>query len=362
MNQISAILSRFRSPIERLNLAFAGAIVCMAACVFVLCKFSAKDLLKSDTVLNLPIACLVALASFATGSLLGFLFGIPKTLQNNSGTSAKNTSLEQISDWLTKIIVGVGLTQLNKLRDHFTQLSENVGAALLANTKLKEEGTIIAGALLLFSVLIGFLVTYLWTRLFLDKIEQSDVEAAIKNVDDADRSARDLAIQQLNGSNIGTSQLLSAFKTASGNAITNIYILAESALNATDKSRIANAIPVFEALILLDENLDYPQNHVQAGLAYMKKENADTASALNHFDKAVDAYRKKTPPVKIGLLLYYRTKCRLAQLNNAPDKETEETLVKDIDEAAAETYVLDMMKKDANAFVMKVVKEKGWVS
>src|SRR6185503_13654313 len=59
---------------------------------------------------------LVALAPAAVGALLGFVFGIPKTLQSNAPPAADgkaayqvNTNLEQISDWLTKMLVGVGL-------------------------------------------------------------------------------------------------------------------------------------------------------------------------------------------------------------------------------------------------------------
>src|SRR5688500_18795600 len=60
-----------------------------------------------------------AIAPFTLGGLVGFLFGIPKTVapsedgQNGIHRSwHPNTSLEQISDWLTKILLGIGLTQL----------------------------------------------------------------------------------------------------------------------------------------------------------------------------------------------------------------------------------------------------------
>jgi len=59
-------------------------------------------------------------ASFVLGFLIGFLFGVPRTVESNDPTLTKNsqtrvhanTNLEQISDWLTKILVGVGLTQI----------------------------------------------------------------------------------------------------------------------------------------------------------------------------------------------------------------------------------------------------------
>jgi hypothetical protein len=57
----------------------------------------------------------VGAASFA-GLLLGFLFGLPKTLERSGkGRLTTNTNLDQISDWLTKILVGLGLVQLGKV-------------------------------------------------------------------------------------------------------------------------------------------------------------------------------------------------------------------------------------------------------
>jgi tetratricopeptide (TPR) repeat protein len=97
------------------------------------CEISAK------IILTWSVSLTVAGASTAVGCLLGFLFGIPRSLQQRTiaapansgskpptpeaapaadstevtGTQAfrSNTSLEEISDWLTKIIIGVGLVQ-----------------------------------------------------------------------------------------------------------------------------------------------------------------------------------------------------------------------------------------------------------
>src|SRR5262245_8259356 len=54
----------------------------------------------------LGAGALLAGAAALVGALLGFLFGIPRTLQADpshpeEGRSTVNTNLEQISDWLT---------------------------------------------------------------------------------------------------------------------------------------------------------------------------------------------------------------------------------------------------------------------
>lgn len=75
---------------------------------------------------------LIGGAFFTAGGLGGFLFGIPKLLQNtavipntssNTTVILHNDNLVQISDWLTKIIVGVGLTQLYSIPHYIRKVS-----------------------------------------------------------------------------------------------------------------------------------------------------------------------------------------------------------------------------------------------
>src|SRR5262245_229949 len=87
----------------------------------------------SDLLLAAGVSIAVFGAATGVGCLLGFLFGIPRTLQRGSDAGShqskaglggedsvglpahrffiSNTSLEDISDWLTKIIIGIGLVQ-----------------------------------------------------------------------------------------------------------------------------------------------------------------------------------------------------------------------------------------------------------
>lgn len=115
---------------------------------------------------------ILAGASLFVGVLLGFLFGIPKTLQRKvetgSGASLAegdyqpNTNLEEISDWLTKMLVGVGLVQLSRVPEFLDSLGQyweaHLGEAF--------PRPFAAGLAVYFGV-IGFLLGYLWTRLAL---------------------------------------------------------------------------------------------------------------------------------------------------------------------------------------------------
>src|SRR5262249_61299843 len=87
-------------------------------------------------------AVMLSGAAALTGGLLGFLFGVPRSPAPQEGMSEgappphgrklyrANTNLEQISDWLTKILVGVGLTQIAAIGDAGRRLVNSVAPAL----------------------------------------------------------------------------------------------------------------------------------------------------------------------------------------------------------------------------------------
>lgn len=118
---------------------------------------------------------LLAGASFAVGGLLGFLFGIPRgpstgetaapdgsSPATRAGTPGfrHNTNLEQISDWLTKILVGVSLTQIRPIWDGI----KDSAAAVERSSGLSQPAAL--GAMALYAIA-GFLAGYLFTALFL---------------------------------------------------------------------------------------------------------------------------------------------------------------------------------------------------
>jgi hypothetical protein len=112
---------------------------------------------------SLPVG-LHLLAVFAAaaslGGLVGFLFGIPR-LTYSGGVYRPSTNLDDVADWLTKIIVGLGLTQLGKAGDQLNLISENALAG--CSTPCPAKGFV--GGLLLFGLASGFLFGYVWTRL-----------------------------------------------------------------------------------------------------------------------------------------------------------------------------------------------------
>jgi hypothetical protein len=127
------------------------------------------------------------------GGVLGLLFGIPKSVSDpvsvmpppksedaaaetteSSDVRARssyavNTNLEQISDWLTKIIVGVGLTQISTIQAQFQALAAYFGKAFGEGNAapLEPSAPVIAALIITYGLTAGFLAGYLLTRMFL---------------------------------------------------------------------------------------------------------------------------------------------------------------------------------------------------
>ena len=120
---------------------------------------------------------MIAGCAWSVGTLVGFLFGIPRTfsLPADGPAGAErspdvvlyqvNTNLEQISDWLTKILVGVGLAELHRLPAALRGGSDYFAATLGATTPSEFSGFVLA--LLVYSSIVGLLTGYLGTRILL---------------------------------------------------------------------------------------------------------------------------------------------------------------------------------------------------
>ena len=109
---------------------------------------------------------LVAGAFFIGGALFGYLFGLRPTGASQSPSSNSpsppHTNLEEIADWLTKLILGAGLVELKSLRGpvkhfaifmaHGVDIPDNPGSPAIAL------------AIMSFFSASGVLYGYLWTR------------------------------------------------------------------------------------------------------------------------------------------------------------------------------------------------------
>ncbi|QHG64385.2 hypothetical protein [Pseudomonas putida] len=128
-----------------------------------------------------------AMACLAVGATVGFLFGIPRSGASMAGrnganapvkqdirkgafqpeveTGRPNTNLEEVSDWLTKILVGLSLVHLKEIEERVSLISFKAAASLSSTPSNFDISA--ATALVIGFPVVGFLGGYLYTRLFL---------------------------------------------------------------------------------------------------------------------------------------------------------------------------------------------------
>jgi hypothetical protein len=144
---------------------------------------------------------LVAGASMSGGGLLGFLFGIPKMISSQDAVGdnhisrraiTQNDNLVQISDWLTKIIVGVGLTQLYNIPGSIRQLGLFLSPSFPRYSDKPELASAYAIVCVVYFLIVGFLCAYVWTRVsftkMLEELEQDLDGAVAENLESLTRA------------------------------------------------------------------------------------------------------------------------------------------------------------------------------
>jgi hypothetical protein len=286
---------------------------------------------------------LIGVASFTAGLLLGFLFGIPRTAGSDqaagdTATAARysvNTNLEQISDWLTKILVGVGLIQFGKLGVAGDGLVRTIGAAFAAGP----VGQVAAGSLLTVSLISGFLFGYVATRTVLGHMFvqfdphsiDSVVEDHANKLEYQDSRAFRAIIDQLDEDRpvVEFTLLKDALENASRPSRAYALVQAETQRekywrDGDSKAKVGRTIPVFRALAEISQ--DNHRYWAGLGLALKDSNPANLPEALNAMDMAVTTRGSVSTEGK-ELYELVRAVVRIRMLEGAPPSEETRTLI-----------------------------------
>ncbi|HEX8193865.1 MAG TPA: hypothetical protein VF552_13290 [Allosphingosinicella sp.] len=160
--------------------------------LIILAIFAAAAPAGTSGVRIFTVGILAALASGAVGAALGLLFGLPissrvtvvnqqagrpqtQAAPDRQDWFSDNTSMEQIADWLTKIIVGLTLVNWGGLQLQFNRAGAAVTAAMLApgdaastRALMRGDAAMVPGSVVLGAyAVLGFLLAYLWSRRYL---------------------------------------------------------------------------------------------------------------------------------------------------------------------------------------------------
>ena len=291
--------------------------------------------------MGLSVCGVVMTASGAfllSGVFLGFLFGIPRTVgdnllreENNNGTSSNsddfeknylpNTNLEQISDWLTKILVGVGLTQISGILSALDRLLDKLAPGFGDSTSESDlaMNTGFALVVLVYFSVGGFFLGFLWARLYLpSRFKAADLEQLgqevkkvntqlrdfgekaekAKQIEDqfkCDSDAQILVNRQLNPRfpEVPSEQLNEAIKAVSDGMKLSIFVEAqrirsENWSNPATKPKMERTIPLFRALI--ETTMEQPDHRYygELGFALKDKQNPEWEEAETVLSKAIE--------------------------------------------------------------------------
>ncbi len=295
-------------------------------------------------------------ASLSLGAFVGALFGVPKRLQDVGRASeaayASNSNLEQISDWLTKILVGVSLTQVPAL----SGVIQSAGSHL-ANGAGAPNASAFFSVLTLYYVFTGFFIGYLWTSFtlrarleaterglvedvaakfaqdphFEEAVEKATkqlvatdlgekIEDVVSEKDRRDLLARSTVNRQLEPPKGGTRPTPAEFREAVlGGSDRARYEIFETArthrrevyqLRDPSKRKEASEpiIPIFEALIEADIQGKFHRNYGQLGFTLKLAERWEEAE--RHLSRAIEI-RDENGELGYPLYELNRAECRI---------------------------------------------------
>lgn len=181
-------------------------------CIFILfysLQFVGSGIFHIGSALRVAsVGILIAGASLFFGFVLGFIFGIPRTPKPPAATPSSgsgsqtsqdadfspvqpNTNLLEISDWLTKMLVGVSLVELYKVSPLLRKLAGFLGPGLrdCDSPSCVGSSESFAIGIVIFFFGVGFLIGYLWTNLYYSP----DLRRALKGArDEGARRDKDL--------------------------------------------------------------------------------------------------------------------------------------------------------------------------
>ena len=153
--------------------ASRGGAVTIVAFILLLCN-AAGFLAVLAGSQQKPTASMWMMMCLAVGALLGFLFAVPRlnTKTRDQATLLPNRNIEAISDWLTKILVGLGLVNLKEIGRFLITRSKELAPVFGTNADF-------ILAFIIYFAIAGFLEGYLLTRMFLQWHFEGRLQSAL---------------------------------------------------------------------------------------------------------------------------------------------------------------------------------------
>lgn len=230
------------------------------------------------------LSVLMAAASYISGFFLGFLFGIPKRINDTAQTAYNlNTNLVDISDWLTKIIIGLGLVEIKTIPGYLA----SVGTYIQQATNGEESVKIFSVCSIVYFSIFGLYYGYNYMRLFLSGQFKEADDNLLKKEEQLSIKGEELKQQNLAPDNIDASasktineynQLLKTVKTENDYTFDDWYYRGIEAYNKQDYNK--TIVYMKNALEKDLKSINAPDAYLYVGLSYYN---------LGMYDKAIEA-------------------------------------------------------------------------
>ena len=207
-------------------------------------------------------------ASLFCGAAIGLLFGLPNVRRievvakggegavGSGGSSladgySESTNLEQVADWLTKIIIGLTLTQYYMLQLRFNELSTNLTSAMYGKIT-PPDAMVPGGTIVTAYTVLGFLTSYLlMRRYFISEMVQGRRDAENKA-----KKAREEKAEVARAAGVGLAQ-------TSPVTATTPHDIQEGARALADKAAqfaAPQALPEARNLVQEAKDVEYPDD------------------------------------------------------------------------------------------------------
>ena len=253
------------------------------------------------------------------GGLLGFIFGMPKSFlseaaeQNRKDTSSSltegapesakatqsrpsasvdemapkrqsemswaNNNLVEVSDWLTKIVVGVGLVQLTEIVKWVRDTGEMIGHGVGLESPLESLRMSFGVTIILVNFGLGFLVTYIYARTFLTILFASvfkqineGLERTVSEISESTEEIRSVVLEVAKGTG-GPSAVLAKLYQPQPKGFRKAIELADSLLSDPDHADDPNLWGYLACGLGQQHGYDMKQGRPEEGL----RETADRA-------------------------------------------------------------------------------------
>lgn len=153
---------------ETFNDVFSIRVVFLITFLVISLTFGGLIIYNSEGIIKV-FAFTWGLAFIAIGGFFGFLFGLPNKVNENAEIYCQRiekTNIFEISNWLTKIIIGAGLVQIKEIYVFITRVANQVSVGVHRAGNIEQTKVFING-LLIYSLLLGVVGGYIITHFFL---------------------------------------------------------------------------------------------------------------------------------------------------------------------------------------------------